>query len=42
MKRVVIFGGGDQARTAYVYLSEDSPHEVVAFTAHDAKEGGRR
>lgn len=38
MKRVVIFGGGDQARTAYVYLSEDSPHEVAAFTAHDAKD----
>lgn len=41
MKRVVIFGGGDQARTAYVYLSEDSPHEVVAFTAHDARGDGQ-
>lgn len=36
MKQVVIFGGGDQARVAYVCLSKDSPYEVVAFTAHEA------
>jgi sugar O-acyltransferase (sialic acid O-acetyltransferase NeuD family) len=36
MKPVVIFGGGDQGRVAYVYLSKDSPYEVVAFTAHEA------
>jgi sugar O-acyltransferase (sialic acid O-acetyltransferase NeuD family) len=35
MKKVVIFGGGDQARVAYVCLSKDSPYEVVAFTAHE-------
>ncbi len=35
MKKVVIFGGGDQARTAFVYLSKDSPYEVAAFTAHE-------
>jgi sugar O-acyltransferase (sialic acid O-acetyltransferase NeuD family) len=31
---VVIFGAGDFARIAAVYLREDSPHEVVAFTVH--------
>jgi sugar O-acyltransferase (sialic acid O-acetyltransferase NeuD family) len=31
-KPVVIFGTGDFARIACVYLEEDSPHEVVAFT----------
>jgi sugar O-acyltransferase (sialic acid O-acetyltransferase NeuD family) len=31
--RVVIFGLGDFARIARVYLDRDSPHEVVAFTA---------
>jgi sugar O-acyltransferase (sialic acid O-acetyltransferase NeuD family) len=31
-KSVVIFGIGDFAQVADVYLSEDSPHEVVAFT----------
>jgi sugar O-acyltransferase (sialic acid O-acetyltransferase NeuD family) len=35
MSRVVIFGTGDFARTAAVYLREDSPHEVVAFTVHE-------
>lgn len=40
MSKVVIFGGGDQARTAFVYLTEDSPHEVAAFTAHNVNGGG--
>lgn len=35
-KRVVIFGTGDFARVASVYLAQDSPHEVVGFTAHRA------
>jgi sugar O-acyltransferase (sialic acid O-acetyltransferase NeuD family) len=32
VKPVVIFGVGDFARIAAVYLREDSDHEVVAFT----------
>ena len=32
MAKVVIFGTGDFARIASVYLEADSPHEVVAFT----------
>lgn len=35
-KQVVIFGTGDFARIACVYLDEDSPHEVVAFTVNEA------
>lgn len=35
MKRVVIFGTGDFAQVARVYLAQDTPHEVVAFTVHD-------
>ena len=31
-KKVVVFGSGDQARMVQVYLAQDSPHEVVAFT----------
>lgn len=31
-KKVVLFGIGDFAQVADVYLTEDSPHEVVAFT----------
>jgi sugar O-acyltransferase (sialic acid O-acetyltransferase NeuD family) len=31
----VIFGTGDFARIAYVYLRDDSEHEVVAFTVHE-------
>jgi sugar O-acyltransferase (sialic acid O-acetyltransferase NeuD family) len=31
-QKVVIFGTGDFARIAAVYLDVDSPHEVVAFT----------
>ncbi len=34
MKPVVIFGLGDFARIAAVYLGHDSPYEVVAFTAN--------
>jgi sugar O-acyltransferase (sialic acid O-acetyltransferase NeuD family) len=33
---VVIFGTTDFARIAHVYLRDDSPHEVVAFTVDDA------
>jgi sugar O-acyltransferase (sialic acid O-acetyltransferase NeuD family) len=32
MSRVVIFGAGDIARLACVYLQRDSRHDVVAFT----------
>ena len=32
--KVVIFGIGDFARIAAVYLRKDSPYEVVAFTAN--------
>ena len=33
MSRVVIFGAGKIAGEAFTYLTNDSPHEVVAFTA---------
>lgn len=36
MKRLVIFGVGDFARTAYVYLRDDSEHDVVAFTVNES------
>jgi sugar O-acyltransferase (sialic acid O-acetyltransferase NeuD family) len=32
MSRVVIFGNSDWADLAHVYLTYDSPHDVVAFT----------
>jgi len=32
MGKVVIFGAGKIADEAYFYLTNDSPHEVVAFT----------
>jgi sugar O-acyltransferase (sialic acid O-acetyltransferase NeuD family) len=32
---VVLFGLGSFARTARAYFDEDSPHSVVAFTAHE-------
>jgi sugar O-acyltransferase (sialic acid O-acetyltransferase NeuD family) len=35
-ERVVIVGTGEQAAIAFDYLTHDSPHEVVAFSA-DAK-----
>jgi sugar O-acyltransferase (sialic acid O-acetyltransferase NeuD family) len=33
---VVVFGLGDFARVARVYLAEDSPHDVIAFTANES------
>lgn len=36
MKRVVLFGYGPVAAMAHFYLTHDSPHEVVAFTADRA------
>lgn len=42
MSRIVIFGAGKIADQAYFYLTNDSPHRVVAFTVDgehlDAKE----
>lgn len=35
MPRVVLFGTGDFARVARIYLDADSPHEVVAYTVHE-------
>ena len=35
MADVVIFGLGDFARVAKVYLEEDSDHRVVAFAANE-------
>jgi sugar O-acyltransferase (sialic acid O-acetyltransferase NeuD family) len=35
MSDVVVFGVGDFARTARIYLDEDSPHDVVAFTVNE-------
>ncbi len=35
MKKVVIFGTTDFAQLAYVYLTEDSPYRVAAFTVHE-------
>jgi len=35
MKKVVVFGAGEFARVARVYLDGDSPHEVAAFTANE-------
>lgn len=35
MADIVIFGLGDFARVARVYLDADSPHRVVAFTANE-------
>ncbi len=32
MEKVVIFGNGPVARSAYLKLTHDSPHKVVAFT----------
>jgi sugar O-acyltransferase (sialic acid O-acetyltransferase NeuD family) len=36
VSKVVIFGAGDFARIAYVYLSKDSPYDVAAFTVNEA------
>jgi sugar O-acyltransferase (sialic acid O-acetyltransferase NeuD family) len=35
VKPVVLFGVGDFARVARVYLMNDSPYEVAAFTVHE-------
>lgn len=34
MSDLILFGTGDFARTARVYLERDSPHNVRAFTVH--------
>jgi sugar O-acyltransferase (sialic acid O-acetyltransferase NeuD family) len=34
VKPVVLFGTGDFARVAHVYLRDDSPYEIAAFTVH--------
>ena len=36
MKPVIIFGLGSYAQVAQVYLTQDSPYEVVAFTVNEA------
>jgi len=33
MSKIIIFGTGQVAEIAYHYLTNDSPHEIVAFTA---------
>ena len=35
MSKIVIFGAGKIADEAYFYLTNDSPHEVVAFTVDE-------
>lgn len=42
MKPVVIFGTGDFARIAAVYLHEDSPYDVAAFTVNQEYVGRDR
>jgi sugar O-acyltransferase (sialic acid O-acetyltransferase NeuD family) len=39
VSRIVIFGTGSMAELLDFYLTHDSPHEVVAFTATDAVGG---
>jgi sugar O-acyltransferase (sialic acid O-acetyltransferase NeuD family) len=34
MTEVVLFGTGDFARVARIYLDEDSPYQVAAYTVH--------
>jgi sugar O-acyltransferase (sialic acid O-acetyltransferase NeuD family) len=36
MSKIVIFGAGKIADEAYYYLTNDSPHEIVAFTVDKA------
>jgi sugar O-acyltransferase (sialic acid O-acetyltransferase NeuD family) len=36
MARVVIIGAGETAEMAYEYLTQDSPHEIVAFSVERA------
>jgi sugar O-acyltransferase (sialic acid O-acetyltransferase NeuD family) len=42
MKKVVLFGTGDFARVAAVYLRTDSAYEVAAFTANENRITERR
>ena len=35
MSNVVVFGAGKIAEVAYYYLSNDSPHKIVAFTVDE-------
>lgn len=37
MSKVVLFGTGGGADTAYRYLTKDSPHEIVGFTVDAAR-----
>jgi sugar O-acyltransferase (sialic acid O-acetyltransferase NeuD family) len=39
MSKVVVFGTGGFAEVVWFYLTHDSEHEVVAFTAHQAHIG---
>lgn len=39
MSKVVIFGTASFAEVAHFYLTNDSEHEVVAFTAHEKRIG---
>ena len=34
-KDVILFGTGDFARVASVYLEKDSPHKVIGFSVHE-------
>ena len=36
MSKVVIFGAGKIADEAYFYLTNDSEHEIVAFTVDES------
>ena len=36
MHRIIVFGNGRQAEIIYIYLTHDSPFEVVAFTVDQA------
>ncbi len=36
MAKVIIFGTNDLAELAHFYLTEDSQHEVIGFTVHEA------
>jgi sugar O-acyltransferase (sialic acid O-acetyltransferase NeuD family) len=38
MSKVVIFGTGEFAQVAAVYLEADSPHQVIAFTVDGARQ----
>jgi sugar O-acyltransferase (sialic acid O-acetyltransferase NeuD family) len=36
MSKLILFGEGDYAEQAYYYFTNDSEHEIVAFTADEA------